>query len=431
MSIIQKLAFAGVAAGAFAIAAQAPVQAADFYKGKTIKVVIGYSAGGGYDIYARAVARYLGRYVPGNPNVISQNMTGAGSVRAANYLYVQAPKDGTQFGTFSRGLPLLALTGADKNVRFDPTKFKWIGSTSSYADDAYVFTVRRDKGITSVRELMGKNAKLVTFGSTNYGSTGFDVPLVLKDTLGLNIKLVHGYPGGSAINLAIERKEMDGRTQGLSSLSSMGGDWKKDRIGLVQFARGNVRHPDLADVPTARELATREDDRRLIDMLETAFFMARPFAAPPGVPVDRIKVLRTAFMAAQKDPKYVKDMGKLGMDISPKSGEEVEQIVARIMSTPKPLLARYKSIIENPKAEPRKVNWILSEGTISKVGKKGRIQIKIAGKSKAFKTRMRKGYTKITVNGKKAKIKSVKEGMTCKIWHEGPKSTAGKAECTN
>jgi tripartite-type tricarboxylate transporter receptor subunit TctC len=427
MTAFRHLALAGVAAAA--VAAGAPAQAADFYKGKSIKVVIGYSPGGGYDIYARAMARYLGDHVPGKPNVISQNMTGAGSMRAANYLYKIAPKDGTQFGTFSRGMPMLALTGEDKNVRFDPAKFTWIGSSSSYADDAYVFTVRRDKGVKSVRELMGKSPKQVTFGSTNYGSTGFDVPLVLKDTLGINIKLVHGYPGGSAINLAIERKEMDGRTQGLSSLRSMGGDWKKDRVALLQFARGNDRHPDLADVPTARELATREDDRKLIDMLETAFFMARPFAAPPGVPAEQTKMLRAAFMAAHKDPNYVKDMRKLGMDISPKSGEEVEKIVARIMSTPKPLLARYKEIIENPKAERRKVNWQIVTGVISKVKKKGKLEFKVAGKDKSYKTRMRKRYTKVKLNGKKAKSKAIKVGMTCKIWWEGNKSTAGKLEC--
>jgi tripartite-type tricarboxylate transporter receptor subunit TctC len=423
-----KLLFA-VGALAALSALTMPAGAADFYKGKTIKIIVGYSPGGGYDIYARNLARHMGKHIPGTPNVISQNMTGAGSLRAANYLYNRAPKDGTQFGTFSRTLPILALTGADKNVRYDPVKFTWIGATASYADDAYIMSVHKDAGVTNVRELMGKDAKSVTFGSTNFGSTGFDVPLVLKSTLGLNIKLVHGYPGGSAINLAITRREMDGRTQGLSSLRTMG-DWRKERVPLVQFARGMDRHPDLANVPTALELATRQEDRDLITMIETAFFMARPYAAPPGLPAERTKILRTAFNAIQKDAEYLADAKKLRIDISPKTGEQVDAIVARLMAMPKPLVERYKKLIENPKAERRKVKWQIVSGTISKVAKKGRIELKVAGKKKAVKTRMANSYTKIQVDGKKAKSKAVKVGMTCKVWYEGPKSTAGQVECT-
>jgi tripartite-type tricarboxylate transporter receptor subunit TctC len=414
-----------VAVASFAVI---PVSAADYYKGKTIKILVGYSPGGGYDIYARNLGRHMDKYIPGKPNIIVQNMTGAGSLRAANYIYNRAPKDGTQFGTFSRTLPLLALTGAGKNVRYDPVKFTWIGSTSSYADDAYLLSVHKDTGIKSIRELMGKNAKRVTFGSTNHGSTGFDVPLVLKDTLGLNIKLVHGYPGGSAINLAITRREMDGRTQGLSSLRTMG-NWRAERVPLIQFARGDSRHAALKDVPTARELATRQADRDLISMMETAFFMARPYAAPPGIPAAQAKTLRAAFVATQKDAKYLSDAKRLRIDISPKSGAEVDKIVATMMAMPKALIARYKGIVENPKAERRTVNWKIVTGKISKVKKKGKLEFKISGKDKKYKTRMRKRYTKVKIDGKKAKRKAVKAGMTCKIWWEGNKSTAGKLEC--
>jgi tripartite-type tricarboxylate transporter receptor subunit TctC len=419
--------FAVVASLATAVAT--PVEAADFYKGKTVKIVVGYSPGGGYDLYARALGTFLGNHIPGKPNVIVQNMTGAGSLRAANYMYNIAPKDGTQMATFTRGVPLLSLTAKDKNLRYDPVKFTWIGSTASYADDAYLLTVRRDKGIKSVRELMGANPKQVTFGATNFGSTGTDVPLVLKETLGINIRLVHGYPGGSAINLAIARNEVHGRAQGLSSLRSMGGDWRKDRIALVQFARGDVRHQDLKDVPTARELATREEDRALIDMLETAFFMARPYAAPPGIPAARTKILRTAFIAAQKDPGYIRHAGKLRLDVSPKTGAEVDKIVARMMAMPPKLVKRYSDILANPKAEPRKVTWIKVSGVVTSTGKKGRFKFKIDGKGKAQKARMRGRYTKVKINGKKAKSKAVKKGMACNIWWEGPKSTPGRVEC--
>ncbi len=418
-----------ISVAALAVAMAAPAGAVEFYKGKTIRILVGYSPGGGYDLYARTLGRHMDKYIPGNPNIIVQNKTGAGSLLAANYIYNRAPKDGTVFGTFSRSLPILFLTGKGKNVRFDPRKFTWIGSTSSYADDAYLFSVHKATGITSVRELMGKNPKQVTFGSTNYGSTGFDIPLVLKDTLGINIKLVHGYPGGTAINLAITRREMDGRTQGLSSLRTMG-DWRKERVPLIQFARGMKRHRALKNVPTAMELATRQEDRDLIAMLETAFFMARPYAAPPGVPAAQKKILRDAFMKTQSMPGYINDAKKLRIDVSPKSGAEVDQIVARMMAMPKHLIARYKKIVENPKSTRRTVNWKIVTGTISKVKKKGKLEFKIAGKNKKYKTRMRKRYTKVKINGKKAKRKAIKKGMTCKIWWEGNKSTAGKLECT-
>ncbi|MBT3791794.1 MAG: hypothetical protein HN658_09155 [Rhodospirillales bacterium] len=428
MKKISNIITAAALGAALAVAAPlAPAGAADFFKGKTIKILVGYSPGGGYDLYARTLGRNMGKFVPGNPTVIVKNMTGAGSLRAANYIYHKAPKDGTVFGTFSRGLPLLALTGKGKNVRFDPVKFTWIGSTSSYANDAYLLTVHKKAGITSVRQLMGKNPKQVTFGSTNHGSTGFDIPLVLKDALGINIKLVHGYPGGSAINLAITRGEMDGRTQGLSSLRTMG-NWRAERVPLVQFARGLNRHSDLKDVPTAKELATRQEDRDLIAMLETAFYMARPYAAPPGLPAARTKILRKAFMETQRNPGYMGDAKKLRIDVSPKSGSEVDQIVAQMMAMPKPLIARYKMIVENPKSTRRTVNWQTITGKISKVKRKGKLEFKVAGKK--YKTRMRKRYTKVKINGKKAKRKKVKKGMTCKIWWEGNKSTAGKLECT-
>lgn len=424
-----KFLFSAAALAVAASFAVGPVVAAEFYRGKIVRILVGYSPGGGYDLYARTLGRHMGKYIAGNPKIIVQNMTGAGSLRSANYIYNLAPKDGTVFGTFSRTLPLLALTGKGKNVRYDPVKFTWIGSTSSYADDAYVFSVHKATGITSIRELMGENPKQVTFGSTNYGSTGFDIPLILKDTLGINIKLVHGYPGGTAINLAITRREMDGRTQGLSSLRTMG-DWRAERVPLLQFARGMKRHRALKNVPTAQELATRQEDRDLIAMLETAFFMARPYAAPPGLPAARKKILRDAFMETQRNSGYINDAKKLRIDVSPKSGAEVDQIVARMMAMPKDLIARYKKIIENRKSTRRTVDWKIVTGTISKVKKKGKLEFKMAGKSKKYKTRMRKRYTKVKINGKKAKRKAVKVGMTCKIWWEGNKSTAGRLECT-
>lgn len=398
----------------------------DFYRGKTVTIIVGYTPGGGYDLYARTLGRHLGKHLPGNPNVIVQNMAGAGSLRAANHLFTTAPADGTQFGTFSRTLPLLALTESGDNVRFDPLKFTWIGTTASYADDAYLFTVRREAGITSVRELIGTD-RWVTFGSTSFGSTGFDVPLVLKETLRMNIRLIHGYPGGNQISLAIERGEMDGRTQGLSSLNSTDPDWQSKRVTLLQFARGMDRHPTLPDVPTALEIATREEDRQLIRVMESAFFLARPFAGPPGIPADRTAMLRKAFMDAQADPGYIADGTKLNFDISPRDGESVARIVAEIMATPQSLIDQYSSILANPQSEPRQVDWEIVEGTIV-TNNRGRLEF-TGTDGATYQGRAQSGYTTVLIGGAEKGPNDIAEGMTCKLWWEGNRSSAGRIEC--
>jgi tripartite-type tricarboxylate transporter receptor subunit TctC len=427
-NIMRSLAAAVVAAGVYAGAA-VPAQAQDVdFKGKTFRVIVGYAPGGGYDIYARSMARYINNHLPGKPTVIVQNMVGAGSVQAVNYIYNQAPKDGTQFATFSRTVPVLAFSGGGKGIRFDPLKLTWIGTSSSYQDDAYLMAVRKDRGVSSVGELR-KLPKELKFASTSFGSTGHDVPLVLRDTLGLNIQVVHGYPGGSTLYLAVDRGEMDGRMVGYSSVKSAHPEWlgKDSPVNfLLQFAR-DTRHPDLPNVPTARELASRQADRDLIELMEAPYFLARPFAAPPGVPAANAKVVRAAFMAAHKDPGYVKEATKLKIDVSPLDGERVAKIVERMSKMPRELYDRYAKILANPKSAPRQVEWKIVEGKITKVAKKGRFEFESGGKT--MKSRMNNGYTKIQVDGKKAKTKSVKAGMNCKIWWEGNNTYAGQMEC--
>ena len=419
------------AAMAVLFAGTSAVQAQDVdFKGKTFRIIVGYAPGGGYDIYARLMARYIDKYIPGQPKVIVQNMAGAGSVQAVNYIYSQAPKDGSQFATFSRTLPITAFAGgpAAKGLRFDPLKLTWIGTSSSYQDDAYLMTMRKDRGVTNISDLR-KRKDDIKFASTSFGSTGHDVPLVLRDTLGLHIQVVHGYPGGNTLYLAVDRGEMDGRMVGYSSIKSAHREWlEKDspvRI-MLQFAR-ETRHPDLPDVPTARELASREADRDLIELVEAPYFLARPFAAPPGVPAANAKAVRAAFMASHKDAGYLDEARKLRIDVSPLDGERVSKIVERISKMPRELYDRYANILANPKSAPRTVNWQIVEGTITKLAKKGRFEFESGGKT--MKARMSNSYTKLKVKGKKAKTKSVKAGMTCKIWWEGKGSYAGQMEC--
>jgi tripartite-type tricarboxylate transporter receptor subunit TctC len=212
---------------------------ADFYKDKTVRVVVGYGTGGGYDVYARQLARYIGQYIPGNPTIVVQNMPGAGSLRAANYIYSVAPKDGTVIGTFSRNMPLMGLIGGNKNVQYDPRKFTWLGSSSSYANDAYMMFVRPDTPFRSIEDLRKKGGPTLVLGGTAEGATGNDIPVILRDALGLHLKLVTGYPDGNAIFLAVDRGEVQGRTVGLSAVQSTHAEWLKPgamRI-LLQFGR--------------------------------------------------------------------------------------------------------------------------------------------------------------------------------------------------
>jgi len=323
----------------FAVLAASPARAdavADFYKGKQVNVIVGYGPGGGYDVYGRLVARHIGRHIPGNPNVVVQNMPGAGSLRAANYIYSAAPKDGTVFGIFARNMPLLGILGGNPNVQFDARKFTWLGSSSSFVTDAYLMIVRADAPVKRIEDARRPGGPQLVLGGTAEGATGNDVPILLRDTLGLNIKLITGYPDSNALFLAIDRGEIQGRTTDYSSIKTNRPEWLKPNGGmnvLLQFAR-TTRHPDFPNVPTARELARTDAARSLIELGELPYTLARPFAAPAGVPDDRAKALQNAFLAAHKDPQLLEEAAKLRLDITPIGGDEILAHIDRISKTP-------------------------------------------------------------------------------------------------
>ena len=337
-----KRAVLGVMMGAMALTAtQAKADpVADFYRGKQLTMVIGYGPGGGYDIYGRIMAKYIGRHIPGNPTVIVQNMPGAGSMRATNYIYEVAPKDGTHIATFARNMPLIGLLKTNPNIRFDPRKFTWLGSPSSYGDDAYLLWVRKDSRFKSIKDVMKPGEPKLVLGGTAEGATGNDISLLLRDVLGLNIQLIPGYADSGALNLAIDRKELDGRFVGISSVTSTKAEWLTPEANvkpLMQFAR-RTRHPDYPDIPTARELAPDARALALIEIAEMPYILSKPFAAPPGVPEDRARALQKAFMAANADPEYIQEAKKLGIDISPIDGAAVLEILDRISQAPPELL---------------------------------------------------------------------------------------------
>lgn len=309
---------------------------AEFFKGKTMKFIVGYNPGGGYDVYARVLSNHFGKHIPGNPTFIVQNMPGAGSLKATNYVYNVAPKDGTVMVTMSRNIPLLGILGGDKNIQFDPIKMNWLGSSTSGEADSYILWYRADQGITSIKEAIGPNGKELILGSTAPGATGTDVPKILTDTIGLRHKMIVGYRGSDDLFLAISRGEIKGRTVGLSAVKSSQPAWldRKMVIPLVQFARV-TRHPEFPNVPIARELAKDEKSLLLIKFSEAPFQFGRPVAAPPDIPADRLKALRTAFMAAHADPGYLEEAKKLDISVDPINGEGVTEIIKEIAASDK------------------------------------------------------------------------------------------------
>jgi tripartite-type tricarboxylate transporter receptor subunit TctC len=343
-----RLSAALLAAGSLITASPAAADdVASFYRGKRISLVVSYGPGGGYDVYGRILARHIGRFIPGNPKIVVQNMPGAGSLRGTNYLYNVAPRDGTAFGIFARNMPMIGLLKTGQNVQFDPLKFTWIGSSTSYANDSYLLVVRKDAKVKSIEEGRRADGPPIILGSTAEGASSDATAILLRDWLGFNVKVIPGYTDSSVLFIAIERGEIDGRTVGLSSLNATKPEWLKPgglMRAMVQFGRA-TRHPAVPDAPTARELARSEVDRKLIETIELPYALSRPFAAPPDVPPDRAKALQDAFMAAHRDPEFLADAAKLGIDISPIPGPQVRALIEQIAKTPADQLRRIENLI--------------------------------------------------------------------------------------
>jgi tripartite-type tricarboxylate transporter receptor subunit TctC len=274
-------------------------------------------------------------------------MPGAGSLRAANHIYNLAAKDGTVIGTFARNMALLGVLGSNTNVQFDPRKFTWLGSSSSYENDAYLLFVHKDAPVKSIEDARKPGAPPIVLGGTADGTSGNDVAMVQRDALGLNLKMITGYPDSNALFLAVDRKEIDGRNVGVSAVNSSKADWLGPNSNvrvLMQFAR-RTRHPRFPDVPTARELARSDADRAIIELAEIPYSLSRPFAAPPGVPADRAKALQAAFFATHRDPEFLADAEKLKVDVSPIGPERVVELIEQIASAPPDQLKYIEKLI--------------------------------------------------------------------------------------
>ncbi|MFN3890934.1 MAG: Bug family tripartite tricarboxylate transporter substrate binding protein [Beijerinckiaceae bacterium] len=335
------------AAGAlFAAGSAAQAQSVEqFYAGKTINVIVPFSAGGIYDTTGRLVARNMGQYIPGKPTLVVQNQPSGGGIGLANR-FAAGESDGTLLGTLQRGLPQLALTG-DPNVRFDPLKLTWIGSLSAYATDSYILAINASHPLKRIEDLRGPSAPLLRIGSNRAGSTNLTIALVVQHALGLKHEIVRGYPGAADINLAQQRGEVDGQYADLSFFqTNMRDIWEKGGLRpLVQTGRSK-RLASLPDVPLARELTQDPAMRALLEFAEMPFEMALPVAAPAQVPKDRADALKKAFNEMGKDPGFLADAKKMNFLVDPISGDEVLAIIRRAAQTPRPVIDLYKKLIE-------------------------------------------------------------------------------------
>jgi tripartite-type tricarboxylate transporter receptor subunit TctC len=333
-TLVRKLLIGLCLALAVTVAAEAdPNAVADFYAGKVINLYVGYGPGGGFDVMGRLLARHMGKYIPGHPDFVVQNMPGAGSLLLANYLYNRAPADGTEFGIIARNLPLISLVGGDANVRFDPRKFTWIGSSSDFSDDAYVLIVRKDSPVKSLDDARRADGPLLVLGGTAEGSSSADVPKIVQDALGIRMKLILGYRDSAALFLAMENAEIAGRMVELSSVRTTRPQWLQpdsDYRILLLYARVK-RDPEFPGVPTARELAPDATARELIEFTEAPLLsMAWPFVAPPGIPPERAAALQQAFMATSRDPDYLADAAALRVPIEPVSAADIYRAIDKL-----------------------------------------------------------------------------------------------------
>ena len=314
--------------------------AAEFYKGRTIEIGISSTVGGGYDAHARMLARHMGKYIPGNPTIVPKNIEGAGGLRLANLIYNTAPRDGTSIGTIYRATAFEPLFG-NKAAQFDATQFSWIGSASS---EVSLCVSWHASGIATFNDMLSKELVVAHSGA---GADAYQFSRIINGVLGTRMRLIGGYRGGNEMLLAMERGEVGGRCGwSWSSVQATRREWieRKQVNLLTQLALS--KHPDMPDVPLVVDLAKSDEQRNILRLVFARQQIAYPFLAPPGVPADRVAVLRAAFLKAMADPELLADANKARLEILPASGGEVQKLVAELYATPAPVVEKASEMLK-------------------------------------------------------------------------------------
>ena len=321
--------------GLIAAIAAAPA-AAQYYAGKTVTIVVGYKTGGGYDATARVLARHLPKHIPGKPTVIVQNMPGANSIIAANHVYAVAKPDGLTIGTFNRNLPIAQLTKVE-GVKFDMAKFAWVGSAAS---ECTVLAIRTDLPYKTFEDLR-KSKQQIVIGATGPGASTYDFPLLLKEFLGVNIKLVSGYQSSADIMLAVERKEVDGRAGSFTSIRPF-----IDRNLVRPVLRARATEPGVENLPIDEDLAPTPRAKAIMALRSAPEIVGRPYVMHPNTPPEHLKTMRAAFAAAIKDPELVAEARKAKMDLEFVDGDVAVKVMNEVLSQPKDIVDEFSKYIK-------------------------------------------------------------------------------------
>ena len=312
---------------------------AEFYKGKTVRLLVGVGVGSGYDINARALARHIGKHIPGNPNIIVQNQPGAGSLTMTNQMYAAGPFDGTVIGASFNGLPTAPLLQPN-GVRFEATKMNWVGSTNRETQTMYVWHTAPQKTLADL-----KTTEMIV-GAQAPGSTQYDYPMLGRALFDLKFKVITGYEATPKINLAMERGEVHGTLANWSTVKAINYQQYQEKKIRILVAWGARKHPELPDVPLIAELAKTTEQKQALDLALARLEFGRPFFMPPNVPAARVTAIRRAFDATMKDPDFLAEADKLKIEIDPVTGEQIAKMLEEISKTPADVVARVRTAYE-------------------------------------------------------------------------------------
>lgn len=324
----------------FFVAALSQAHAEDFYRDKRVRLIVAYPPGGGYDTYGRALARYLGRHIPGNPSIIVQNMPGGGSVIGANYGYKVAPSDGTAIISIGPSILLLELVGGP-GIEFESDRFNWLVAANSGGVIACI--ANANAGVRTLDDAINRDKPLVMGGSAP-GAQTIIWPTAYRDILRANIKVISGYPGTAPIRAAMEREEIDGGCWSWDSVKVTAKDMLDAGRAVVFSQIGVQKAPDL-DVENALGRARTKEDRLTLEALLSEMTLARPYLAPPRVPGERVRLLREAFMSMLKDAEFLREADRMRLDINPLLGEEAQKVVVELRKSPPEIVDRLRRIL--------------------------------------------------------------------------------------
>ncbi|MBT5050896.1 MAG: hypothetical protein HOM58_20515 [Rhodospirillaceae bacterium] len=416
------------AAVVFGLGVAAPPAAADsvsdFYSGKTLRVIVASSAGGGYDAYSRVLAKHIVKYIPGKPSSVVQNMPGAGGLRAANFLYNKAPKDGSYIGHVQRTAPFHQILGRP-GALFDPVKFNWLGSLNN---EVSICVVRKGVKVNTFEDLR-KHQAIV--GGAGPAADSETIPTFLNNMLGTKFKVISGYPGSTETALAIDRKEVDGICGSYSSITSAQKRWfKKGQEYVNILIQASTRkHPKIPHVPLAKDLARNDADRAVMELNDARLEMGRPFLAPPGTPKARVAALRVAFAKMTRDKAFADHIKRLGRELNPVSGPDIQKLIERVVKADATVIANLKrALIYKGKKGKVVIKMVSHTGKVSGTKRGGR-RIMIMYKGKEVKAKVSGSRTKVTLDGKKVKRKLIKAGMTCTFIYPRAGAQAKNVDC--